>query len=91
MDIFGLLVDPAGQVLATSFPARYPAPSNVAQELPAAAPLIQAALAGKPGSVVENTPQGSVASVAQTVWGLQNRPIGAPTWARRWELTTRPC
>lgn len=76
-DMIALLIAPDGRVLASSYPARYPSSTMAWQALPDDTILIQNALGGKPGSVVEETPQGRVASVAQTVWSETRQPLGA--------------
>jgi len=74
---FALLLTPNGQVLASSAPARYPVSTSAAHLLPKQAQLIQHALAGKAGSVVENSAQSRVVSAAEPVWSKGGEPIGA--------------
>lgn len=76
MGAFTLLIAPNGQVLASSYPARYPVATPVAHLLPEQTQLILNALAGKAGSMVEITAQGHVASVAQPVLSKDKKPIG---------------
>ena len=72
-----LLIAPNGQVLASSFPALYPASTGVDRLLPEQAQLIRGALAGKARDMVANTAQGRVPSVVQPVLNGENKPIGA--------------
>jgi serine phosphatase RsbU (regulator of sigma subunit) len=74
---FALLIDPAEQVLTSSYPDRYPAAMNPTQELSEDLPLIRSALAGNPDSAIRDTPQGRVASVARTIWSRDREPLGA--------------
>ncbi len=73
---FVLLIDPNGQVLASSYPARYPASQPVAQLLPGKSHLITNALVGVPGSTVDETSQGRIASVVESVLS-RGKVIGA--------------
>src|SRR5579859_2978809 len=64
-----LLIAPDGQVLASSYPSRYPVATSVVHLLPKSAAFIMYALSGKPQDpIVAATSQGHVASIAQTVW-----------------------
>jgi len=72
-----LLIAPDGQIVASSYPIRYPAAVSVYRELPGQAQLIRNALAGKAGNAVEVTDQGHIAFVAKPVLSKENRPIGA--------------
>lgn len=74
---FALLIAPNGQVLASSYPARYPVSTPVAHLLPNQALLILKALAGRSGSTAVDSTQGHVASAAQTVWSREKKPLGA--------------
>lgn len=77
-EAFALLITPKGQVLASSYPERYPASTSVSHILsPGQTQLILSALAGRTGSIVEITAQGHVASVAQPILSKQKKPIGA--------------
>ncbi|MGE5223805.1 MAG: SpoIIE family protein phosphatase [Omnitrophica WOR_2 bacterium] len=76
-DMVAVLIAPGGRVLTSSYPDRYPASAPVGQDLWEDSALIQNALAGKPGSAIEDTPQGRVASVAQTIWSKDKQPLGA--------------
>jgi serine phosphatase RsbU (regulator of sigma subunit) len=73
---FALLIAPNGRVLASSYPARYPASQTVAQLLPGKSHLIMNALAGVPGSTVDGSSQGRRASVVETVLS-HGKVIGA--------------
>lgn len=73
---FALLISPDGHVLASSYPARYPITTPVAQLLPGKSHLITNALAGVPGSAIDNTPQGRIITAVETVWS-RGRAIGA--------------
>src|SRR5205807_1718814 len=77
MPAFALLIAPNGQVLASSYPARYPASAPVAHELPAQAQFILNALAGRAASSVEHPSSWHVVSAVQTVWSGQKRALGA--------------
>lgn len=74
---FALLIAPNGQVLASSYPALYPASTLDARLLPDQAQLIRGALAGKAGDMVAITAQGHVLSAVQPVLNRENKPIGA--------------
>jgi serine phosphatase RsbU (regulator of sigma subunit) len=74
---FALLLTPSGQVLASSYPARYPAVTSAASLLPEQAQLLQNALNGKAGSMMKDSAQGRVVSVAEPVLGNGRKPIGA--------------
>jgi len=76
-DVFVLLIAPDGQVLASSYPALYPASTPAAHLLPGQVQLIRDALAGKAGNMVAITAQGHVLSVVQPVLDRENKPIGA--------------
>jgi serine phosphatase RsbU (regulator of sigma subunit) len=71
---FALLVGPDGRVVASTYPARYPASQPVAQVLPSQSQLITDALNGRPGS---SAALGNEISVAETVWNNRQEPIGA--------------
>lgn len=70
---FALLVTPQSRVLASSYPARYPAGASIPLLLPERARLITNALAGTAAS------GGDRRSVyaAEPVWSRQRQPIGA--------------
>jgi serine phosphatase RsbU (regulator of sigma subunit) len=72
---FALLIAPSGQVLASSYPARYPVSTPIAQLLPGQAHFILNALAGRSESMIDS--QGRVASAVEPVWSRENKPIGA--------------
>ncbi|HEV2583014.1 MAG TPA: SpoIIE family protein phosphatase [Ktedonobacteraceae bacterium] len=74
---FALLIAPNGQVLASSYPALYPALTPAARLLPDQAQLIRGALAGKAGNLIRITAQGHVLSVVQPVLNRENKPVGA--------------
>jgi serine phosphatase RsbU (regulator of sigma subunit) len=74
---FALLVDPAGQVVASSFPDRIPHGADVAEALPEDRALIESALEGNSDGAVKEDPQGHSAAVARTVWGRGQEPLGA--------------
>jgi serine phosphatase RsbU (regulator of sigma subunit) len=64
---FALLIAPDGRVLASSYPARYPASTPIARLLPGKSQLIMKALAGVPGSTVDETSQGRSVSAVEDV------------------------
>jgi serine phosphatase RsbU (regulator of sigma subunit) len=72
-----LLVDPDGQVVASSYPDRVPLAADVAQALPEELALVRNALAGTPGGAVRDTPQGRLATVARPVWSRDRELLGA--------------
>jgi serine phosphatase RsbU (regulator of sigma subunit) len=74
---FALLIAPNGQVLASSYPALYPASTSITRLLPDQAQIIRGALAGNARNTVVITPQGHVLSVAQPILNQKNKPIGA--------------
>ncbi len=73
---FALLIAPNGQVLASSYPVRYPVSMSITQLLPEQKQLILKALAGISESKVVDITQSSVAFAAQTVWGRNKKPLG---------------
>ncbi len=75
--VVALVIGPDEQVLASSYPDRYPAATNLAQALPEDAALVRAALAGRPGETVRETAQGTFAAVTRPIWSRDRRPIGA--------------
>jgi serine phosphatase RsbU (regulator of sigma subunit) len=74
---FALLVNPDGQVVASSYPARYAPSSSVTPLLPDQKQLVLDALAGKPGVSVADTADDRIAYAAQTVWNKEHKPLGA--------------
>lgn len=75
---FALLIAPNRQVLASSYPARYPVSTSIAHILsPRQTQLILNALAGKADSMTEITAQGHVDSVAQPILSKEKKPLGA--------------
>jgi len=74
---FALLLTPSGQILASSYPARYPVSTPVAQLLPEQHQFILNALRGRGGSKVEITAQGHVISAVEPVWSKDRKTIGA--------------
>ncbi len=64
---FALLISPNGQVLASSYPARYPALQSVAQLLPSKSHLIINALTGTSGSILDQTSQGPIAAAVEPI------------------------
>ncbi len=74
---FVLLITPDGRVLASSYPARYPLGMPVAQLLPNTSHLIMNALAGVPGSAVEQTAQGRIVYAIEPVLSREKKAIGA--------------
>jgi NarL family two-component system sensor histidine kinase LiaS len=86
-----LLIAPTGQVLASSYPARYPVASSIAHLLPGSAALITHALSGHlQNPLIAKTPQGRMVSIAQTVWSQQRQPIGAVYVQASLELPASP-
>ncbi|HKV02802.1 MAG TPA: SpoIIE family protein phosphatase [Ktedonobacteraceae bacterium] len=73
---FALLITPDGRVLASSYPARYPASTPIARLLPGKSQLIMKALAGVPGSTVDETSQGRSVSAVEDVLS-HGKVIGA--------------
>ncbi|MBV9230458.1 MAG: sensor histidine kinase, partial [Chloroflexi bacterium] len=71
-----LLIAPNGQVLASTYPAGYPATTPVANLLPGRSDLITNALRGRAGGTIVVTPQGNIACDAETVWS-GGKAIGA--------------
>lgn len=74
---FALLIAPDGRVLASSYPARYPASTPVAQLLPGEAHLIMNGLVGVPGIRVSETSQGRVVGAVEVVQSREKKVIGA--------------
>lgn len=74
---FALLITPGNLVLASSYPARYPTATHASQLLPNRAHLVVNALAGIPASTIDQTAQGRVVRLAETVWSRENKIIGA--------------
>src|SRR5258708_1390312 len=74
---FALLITPDGHVLASSYPARYPLGTPVAQLLPNTSHLITNALAGTPEGAVEQSAQGRVVYAVVPVLSRGNQVIGA--------------
>ncbi|HLZ56007.1 MAG TPA: sensor histidine kinase [Ktedonosporobacter sp.] len=74
---FALLIDTRGQVVASSYPGRYPISMPVATMLSGKSRLIMNALAGTEGSVVDVTSQGRVACVVEPVWNREKQIVGA--------------
>src|SRR5260221_1835257 len=77
--MFGLLIDPSGHVVATSYSPKYPSHARITTLLPHEAPLILQALAGK-GVAITTTltfPFNVVCSAAATVWSRDGHAIGA--------------
>lgn len=72
-----LLVDPGGQVVASSYPDRYPDSADIAEVLPEDEALIRGALEGDTDAVMKDTPQGMQVAVARTVWSRDQQPVGA--------------
>jgi serine phosphatase RsbU (regulator of sigma subunit) len=77
MGEFVLLLTPSGQILASSYPTRYPVSTPVAQLLPEQHQFILNALRGRGGSKVEITAQGHVISAVEPVWSKDRKTIGA--------------
>src|SRR6266487_3990272 len=76
-DEFALLLAPNGQILASSYPVRYPVSISAAQMLPEQQQFILNVLKGRGGSKVEITAQGHVISAVEPVWSKDRRTIGA--------------
>jgi serine phosphatase RsbU (regulator of sigma subunit)/anti-sigma regulatory factor (Ser/Thr protein kinase) len=77
LEAFALLISPNGTVLASSYPALYPASMLATQELPQQAGFIRNALAGQSASNVRDTAQQRIALAVQPVLDQNNRRIGA--------------
>src|SRR6266516_2664635 len=76
-EAFALLIAPNGRVLASSYPARYPISTPVAHLLPRQAFLISNALAGRAGSMVDDTSPVHVVSTVEPVLNKSKQPVGA--------------
>src|SRR6266704_4305450 len=76
-DEFALLLAPNGQILASSYPVRYPVSISAAQMLPEQQQFILNVLKGRGGSKVEITAQGHVISAVEPVWSKDRKTIGA--------------
>ncbi len=74
--LVALLVSQDGNVLASSFPVRFPASKPASQVIPSQAELVSKAMAGKPGSQVIGSGQEQTAAAAETVWSKNRQPIG---------------
>src|SRR5438876_7869243 len=77
MGEFALLFAPNGQILASSYPVRYPVSTSAAHLLPEQKQLILNALAGRGESMIKNTAQGQIISAAEPVLSNERKPIGA--------------
>ncbi|HLI91872.1 MAG TPA: histidine kinase [Ktedonobacteraceae bacterium] len=74
---FALLIAPDGRVLASSYPARYPAGASAARLLPGASQVIAKALRGRATSAPISTTQGHAGYTVQPVLDRTKQPIGA--------------
>lgn len=74
---FALLIGPDERILASSNPDRYQVDSPAAEILPGDITLIRAALEGRPDGAVGENGVGRYASVTQTVWSRDGKPLGA--------------
>lgn len=72
-----LVIGPEGQVIASSYPDRYPVSATVEQLVPADLELIRNALSGQSNGDVRESGRITVASVAYTIWDRDRQPIGA--------------
>jgi serine phosphatase RsbU (regulator of sigma subunit) len=77
MGEFALLLAPNGQILASSYPVRYPVSASAAHLLPDQKQLILNALSGRGGSTITITAQGHIISAAEPVLSNERKPIGA--------------
>jgi serine phosphatase RsbU (regulator of sigma subunit) len=77
LPIFALVIDPNEQVLASSYPDRYPESMDAAQVLPEDIALIRAALAGEADSRIHNSSHGRLSSVARPIWSRDRQVLGA--------------
>ncbi|MBA2677996.1 MAG: HAMP domain-containing protein [Ktedonobacteraceae bacterium] len=76
-EAFALLISPNGQIVASSYPARYPL-AIFSTTLPSDRDeAIAFALSGTLSSGVSSTPAGRVGYAAAPVWSKDNKPIGA--------------
>ncbi len=73
---FALLVDRHGQVVASSYPERYPSGANVSTLLPQQRRLILNGLAGLAGSVNDSTSKGRTANDIEPVMTGTQKVIG---------------
>ncbi|HEY5005510.1 MAG TPA: SpoIIE family protein phosphatase, partial [Ktedonobacteraceae bacterium] len=74
---FALLIRPNGSVLASSYPALYPASTMATHDLPEQAVAIRNALAGRASNRVQDTARASIVFAVQPVLNKDNKPIGA--------------
>lgn len=73
---FALLIEPSGQVLASSYPGRYPIQVAASTLLPNNTQLMSKALAGTSDSTIETTSAGEMFCVVETIWSWRHTPIG---------------
>ncbi len=74
---FALLLTPTGQVLASSYPARYPTQKPAADLLPEHAEAITGALTGVAANGARLTSQGRTVWAIEPIWNQDRQPIGA--------------
>ncbi len=74
---FALLIDPQGEVIASSYPEQYPPGMNALETLPAASAIIRQALEGRPDGDIYESPSGMYSFVAQTVRSREDEILGA--------------
>jgi NarL family two-component system sensor histidine kinase LiaS len=72
-----LLIAPDGQVIASSYPARYPTKVQASTLLPEKAELITRALNGEQETRIEVTNQGRIAISSAPIWKREKQVIGA--------------
>jgi signal transduction histidine kinase len=74
---FALLIAPSGNILASSYPQRYPGDKLATIELPDRAMDIAHALAGVTSGGIGMTAAGRVAYAIEPIWSLAKTPLGA--------------
>ncbi|MDQ2714517.1 MAG: sensor histidine kinase [Chloroflexota bacterium] len=74
---FALLIEPSGQILASSYPDRYPIEVPASTVVPGSTHLINQALAGTAASAIYGTAAGQVFCVTETIWSWKHTPLGA--------------
>jgi signal transduction histidine kinase len=72
-----LLFAPDGRLIASSYPARYPAETSSSALLPIQMRAIDQALAGRASTGTEHVASATLGYAAEPVWGTHHQPIGA--------------
>jgi NarL family two-component system sensor histidine kinase LiaS len=76
-EAFVLLIGPNGQIVASSYPARYPVAGSFAVLPSDRDDAVAFALSGTASSGISSTAAGRVGYATAPVWSKQNKPIGA--------------